>query len=336
MYSLARSLLFRMDAEDAHHLTLSALARAQALGLIKKTRLPEKPLELMGLKLNNPVGLAAGLDKNGECINAWAALGFGFVEVGTVTPRPQPGNPRPRLFRLPEHRAIINRMGFNNLGVDTLIANVEAARRDFDGILGINIGKNADTPLENALEDYLLCLQKVYAHADYITVNISSPNTKNLRQLQAENELGALLAPLNDARLKLENTYRRRVPVAVKIAPDLDDAQIEVIAKVLRNSGMDGVIATNTTIARDAVAGHRLAGESGGLSGVPVREASNHVLGKLVQALDGSLPVIGVGGIMSGADAAAKQSLGAAAIQLYSGLVYRGPALIKECLAAWK
>ena len=334
MYSLVRPILFRFDAEKAHHFTLNSLRAAEKLGLLPKVDSHTRPTELMGLQLPNPVGLAAGLDKNGECIDAFATLGFGFVEIGTVTPKPQPGNPQPRLFRVPEHQGIINRMGFNNHGIDAMIRNIENSR--FKGILGINIGKNAVTPIENAADDYLICLEKAYAHASYITVNISSPNTKNLRALQGGDELSALLEALKNKQAQLAAAHGKYVPLAVKIAPDLDEAQIDDIAHVVRSVEMDGIIATNTTIDKSNLGSHPLASEQGGLSGLPVREKSNQVLKLLAERIDGKLPIIGVGGIMNGADAAEKIRLGASAVQVYSGLIYRGPELIKECLAALK
>lgn len=331
MYALARSALFRFDAEKAHHLTLNSLKKLHTLGLIPAPGNHGKAIELMGLQLPNPVGLAAGLDKNGEYIDALAALGFGFIEIGTVTPKPQPGNPKPRLFRVPEYQGIINRMGFNNDGIDALLRNIEAG--SYRGILGINIGKNAATPIENAADDYLVCLEKAYARADYITVNISSPNTQNLRALQGGDELSALLETLKNKQAHLHAAHGKYVPLAVKIAPDLDEAQIENIARVVKNMQMDGIIATNTTIDKSTLGTHALAQEQGGLSGLPVREKSNQVLKLLTRHIDGALPVIGVGGIMAGYDAAEKIRLGASAVQLYSGLIYKGPALVKECLA---
>ena len=330
MYSLARKLLFKLDAEHAHHLTLHGLNRAYKLGLLPAVNRQTCPTRLMGLALPNPVGLAAGLDKNGQYIDALAALGFGFIEIGTVTPRPQEGNPKPRLFRVPEHSGIINRMGFNNHGIDAMIQNIEASR--FNGILGINIGKNAVTPIEQAADDYLICLEKAYTHASYITVNISSPNTKNLRALQGGDELSALLTALKNKQAHLAAAHGRYVPLAVKIAPDLDEAQVADIAHVVQQTEMDGIIATNTTIDKSSLGSHPLAGEQGGLSGLPVREASNRVLQQLAAHLDGKLPIIGVGGIGNGEDAACKLRLGATAVQLYSGLIYKGPALVKDCL----
>ena len=332
MYALLRPLLFKLDAEQAHHFTLDGLARAYRLGLLQKVAHHTCPTTLMGLSLPNPVGLAAGLDKNGQYIDALAALGFGFIEIGTVTPKAQAGNPKPRLFRVPEHQAVINRMGFNNDGIDAMIQNIEKSR--FNGILGINIGKNATTPIENAADDYLLCLEKAYAHAGYITVNISSPNTQNLRALQGSDELSALLSALKNKQAHLAAAHGRYVPLAVKIAPDLNEQQVADIAHAAIQTEIDGIIATNTTIDKSALGHHPLAGEQGGLSGAPVREASNRVLKQLLAELEGKLPVIGVGGILSGADAAAKLHMGAAAVQVYSGLIYRGPALVKECLRA--
>lgn len=332
MYALLRPLLFKLDAEQAHHFTLDGLARAYRLGLLQKVAHHTCPTTLMGLSLPNPIGLAAGLDKNGQYIDALAALGFGFIEIGTVTPKAQAGNPKPRLFRVPEHQAVINRMGFNNQGIDAMIQNIEKSR--FNGILGINIGKNATTPIENAADDYLLCLEKAYAHAGYITVNISSPNTQNLRTLQGGDELNALLSALKNKQAHLAAAHGRYVPLAVKIAPDLNEQQVADIAHAAMQTEIDGIIATNTTIDKSALGHHPLAGEQGGLSGAPVREASNRVLKQLLAELEGRLPVIGVGGILSGADAAAKLHMGAAAVQVYSGLIYRGPALVKECLRA--
>ena len=332
MYALLRPLLFKLDAEQAHHFTLDGLARAYRLGLLQKVAHHTCPTTLMGLSLPNPIGLAAGLDKNGQYIDALAALGFGFIEIGTVTPKAQAGNPKPRLFRVPEHQAVINRMGFNNQGIDAMIQNIEKSR--FNGILGINIGKNATTPIENAADDYLLCLEKAYAHAGYITVNISSPNTQNLRALQGSDELSALLSALKNKQAHLAAAHGRYVPLAVTIAPDLNEQQVADIAHAAMQTEIDGIIATNTTIDKSALGHHPLAGEQGGLSGAPVREASNRVLKQLLAELEGRLPVIGVGGILSGADAAAKLHMGAAAVQVYSGLIYRGPALVKECLRA--
>lgn len=332
MYALARSILFQFDPEKIHHLTIKGLKTASKLGLMPTFSNQGKPTELMGLKLPNPVGLAAGLDKNGECIDAFGALGFGFLEVGTVTPKPQPGNPKPRLFRVREHQGIINRMGFNNDGIDAMIRNIEASR--YQGILGINIGKNAVTPIENAADDYLICLEKAYAHAGYIAVNISSPNTKNLRALQGSDELSALLEALKNKQAHLHAAHGKYVPLAVKIAPDLDETQIADIAHVAKSVEMDGIIATNTTIDKSSLGNHPLAQEAGGLSGLPVQAKSNEVLKLLAEHIDGVLPIIGVGGIMNGDDAAEKIRLGASAVQLYSGFIYQGPALIKDCIRA--
>jgi dihydroorotate dehydrogenase len=334
LYPLLRPLLFCLDAEAAHEATLKMLDQVHALkldGLLGRS-IPRQPVEAMGLTFPNPVGLAAGLDKNGAHIDALAALGFGFIEIGTVTPRPQAGNPKPRLFRVPSHQGIINRMGFNNHGVDELLQNVRNCR--FKGILGINIGKNATTPIENAVDDYLICLDKVYAYSSYITVNISSPNTKNLRQLQGEDELTALLSALKQRQTELAEKHGRYVPLAVKIAPDLDDEQIAAVARTLTTQKIDGVIATNTTLSREEITGHPLAAEGGGLSGQPVRERSTQLIRKLAKELDGALPIIGVGGILQGSDAVEKLEAGATLVQLYSGLIYRGPALVAECAQA--
>ena len=330
LYELARPLLFALDAENAHTLTLMTLARVG--GLLPSSAVPPtSPVRVMGIDFPNRVGLAAGLDKNGEAIDGLARLGFGFIEIGTVTPRPQPGNPRPRMFRLPAVRGIINRMGFNNHGVEALIANVRAAK--FRGVLGINIGKNFDTPIENAVDDYLKCLAAVYPLAHYVTINISSPNTQDLRALQGASELDALLGALKSAQQRLTDEHGRYVPLALKIAPDLDDEQIAAIADALRRHRIDAVIATNTTIARDAVKGLRHGNEQGGLSGAPVREASTRVVKALATALADEVPVIGVGGILSARDAQEKIDAGAKLVQLYSGLIYRGPALVRECVA---
>lgn len=333
-HDLIRPLLFKLDAEQAHHLALNALIISGRFNLAPRINARVKPCQLMGLSLPNPVGLAAGLDKNAEAIDGLAALGFGFIEVGTLTPRPQDGNPKPRLFRSPEHQAIVNRMGFNNYGIDAALRNIERAQ--YRGVLGINIGKNASTPIENAVDDYLICLQKAYAYASYITINISSPNTKNLRALQGGDELSRLLGCLKDKQQQLQAIHGKYVPLAVKIAPDLEEAQIADIAHVVRESQIDGIIATNTTINKTALGASPLAQEEGGLSGAPVREPSNMVLKQLVNELSGSIPVIGVGGILSGEDAKEKINLGASAVQLYSGLIYRGPELVKECLNALK
>jgi dihydroorotate dehydrogenase len=336
LYALARPFLFSLDPEAAHNLTLPSLKRAAALGLTKAIARPRSdPRIVMGLTFPNPVGLAAGLDKDGAYIDGLASLGFGFIEVGTVTPRAQPGNPLPRMFRLPQANAIINRMGFNNGGVDAFVANVQASKfyQNREGVLGLNIGKNADTPIERAADDYLHCLEKVYPYASYVTVNISSPNTKNLRQLQGASELDALLSRLKDAQRRLADQHMRYVPIALKIAPDVDSEQIKTIADSLMRHEMDAVIATNTTITRDAVQGMPHAEETGGLSGAPVFQLSNAVIRALKQQLGDALPIIGVGGIFSGKDAQAKMDAGASLIQLYTGLIYRGPALIRECAA---
>ena len=333
-YSLLRPALFALDAETAHHLTLTSLQALQRVGLVRAPSVDDRACsrEVMGVRFPNPVGLAAGLDKNGEYIDALAALGFGFIEIGTVTPRAQPGNPRPRLFRLPAANAIINRMGFNNLGVDRLIENVR--RASWRGVLGINIGKNFDTPLERAAEDYVACLRKVYGLATYVTVNISSPNTKGLRDLQAAGQLEALLSTLATEREKLAQSHGRRVPLALKIAPDLDDSGIAAIADLLDRYRIDAVIATNTTIARDGVAALTHGGEAGGLSGAPVKARSTHVVRELSRVLAGRIPIVGVGGIASADDAREKTAAGASLVQLYTGLVYRGPALVAECVRA--
>ncbi|WP_394780327.1 quinone-dependent dihydroorotate dehydrogenase [Undibacterium sp.] len=337
LYALARPVLFSMDAEEAHHFTLPALKRAASMGLTRLITKPASdPRTVMGIRFPNPVGLAAGLDKDGAYIDGLAALGFGSIEIGTVTPRAQPGNPRPRMFRLPAANAIINRMGFNNGGVDAFVNNVQASRfyQEKQGVLGLNIGKNAATPIENAAEDYLHCLAKVYPYASYVTVNISSPNTKNLRQLQGASELDSLLSQLKDAQQRLADQHKRYVPITLKIAPDIDDEQVKNIADALLRHKIDGVIATNTTITRDAVKDLKYGAEAGGLSGAPVFELSNKVVQALKAEMGDALPIIGVGGILSGADAAAKMAAGASLVQLYSGLIYRGPALVRECAAA--
>lgn len=333
LYPIARSALFALDPEKAHHLALNSLKRLERCGLAGLMgRKVNAPRELLGLKFDNAVGLAAGLDKNGEYIDAMAALGFGFIEVGTVTPRPQPGNPKPRMFRLVEHEALINRLGFNNGGLEAFIANVQRAK--YQGVLGLNIGKNFDTPIERATEDYLICLRGVYAHASYVTVNISSPNTKGLRDLQAAAQLDQLLSALKDERIKLAKKHKKQVPLLLKIAPDLDAAAIKDIAQLLLDHGIDGVIATNTTIMRQAVEGHAHAKETGGLSGRPVFSPSTEVLRQLNKALKGNLPIIGVGGILSADDAKQKIAAGASLVQLYTGFIYKGPDLIRECAEA--
>ncbi|HEU0229991.1 MAG TPA: quinone-dependent dihydroorotate dehydrogenase [Burkholderiaceae bacterium] len=336
-YSLARPALFSLDAETAHELTLSSLAKAYDCPLTRRLlhTSPELARPLMGMKLRNPVGLAAGLDKNGAFIDSLGNLGFGFIEVGTVTPRAQPGNPKPRMFRLPRAQALINRLGFNNRGLAEFIENVKKSRwRQNGGILGLNIGKNADTPMDRAVDDYLHGLEGVYAHADYVTINISSPNTQNLRSLHGRDELTALLGALHDRRQMLADRHGRHVPLAVKIAPDLTVEQIDAIADTLPRYAIDGVIATNTTLSRDAVRGLAHAGETGGLSGPPVHQMSLAVIRHLRQRLGDSIAIIGVGGIMSGQDAREKIDAGADAVQIYTGLIYRGPALIPECVRA--
>ncbi len=330
MYSIVRPLLFRLDAETAHRITLRGLATFTRRGAAVPVA-HHRP-QVMGLTFPNPVGLAAGLDKNGEYIDALATLGFGFIEIGTVTPRPQPGNPRPRLFRIEPAGAIINRMGFNNDGVARVLANVRRAR--YGGVLGINIGKNFDTPIERAADDYLFCLRRVYPYAGYVTVNISSPNTRDLRQLQDATRLDRLLDLLKAEQHDLAQQHDRYVPLAIKIAPDLDTAQIAVIARLLIEHKIDGVIATNTTVMRSGVTGLPHGNETGGLSGAPLRNAATAVVRQLGEALGGQVPIIGVGGIASGKDAAEKITAGASLVQLYTGLVYRGPKLVRECIDA--
>ena len=334
LYPFARPFLFALDPETAHDIAFAGLDRAAKLGLasIAATHVPDDPVEVMGIGFRNRVGLAAGLDKNGAHVDGLATFGFGFIEVGTVTPRAQPGNPRPRMFRLPQAQALINRLGFNNEGVDALLRNVRRAR--YRGVLGINIGKNFDTPNERAADDYLACLRAVYADAHYVTVNISSPNTKGLRDLQGDEALAALLSVLKREQRKLAEKHGKYVPLAVKIAPDLTDPAVRAIARLLAAHEMDAVIATNTTLSRDAVAGMPHANEAGGLSGAPVFERSTQVVRVLAKALDGALPIIGVGGIDSGERAAAKIEAGASLVQVYTGLIYRGPRLIAECVRA--
>lgn len=334
MYSLLRPLLFRLDPELSHNLSLSGLNLVDKLGTssLLADKVPNQEVKVMGLTFPNPVGLAAGLDKNGDYFNALGRCGFGFVEIGTVTPRPQPGNEKPRLFRLPEHEAIINRMGFNNKGVDHLVERVK--QRRYSGILGINIGKNAVTPVEEAESDYRIGMQKVYPWADYITVNISSPNTPGLRSLQYGESLRRLLDTIKQEQGKLTQEYQRYVPVAIKIAPDVSLEEIREIASALVDSGMDCVIATNTTLEREAVKQHRHGAEAGGLSGAPLTKRSTEVIQALNSELNGRLPIIGVGGIMSGEDAVEKIRAGASLVQLYSGFIYRGPPLVAEVAAA--
>ena len=338
-YALTRPFLFGLDPEAAHDLTLGALARVQHTPLVcavAQTRIDD-PVTVAGLKFPNRVGLAAGLDKNGRCIDGLGAMGFGFIEVGTVTPKAQPGNPKPRMFRLPEANALINRLGFNNDGLAAFVSNVQRARfRQRAGILGLNIGKNAATPIERAVDDYLLCLDGVYPHADYVTVNISSPNTQNLRALQSDAALDALLSALQERKAALVSRHGKRVPIFGKIAPDLDEAQVRAIAAALRYNGIDGVIATNTTVAREAVKTLRHGAEPGGLSGAPVFEASNRVITQLRAALGSGYPIIGVGGVMSGADAQAKVKAGADLVQVYTGFIYKGPELVTEVARALK
>ena len=337
LYSLIRKFFFSLDPELAHGLGMNGvefLNRAGIACLLAKP-VAADPVTLMGLSFPNPVGLAAGLDKNGEYIDALASLGFGFIEIGTVTPRPQPGNPKPRMFRITEKQAIINRMGFNNHGVDQLLANVAKSKfARSGGILGINIGKNFDTPIEKAADDYLICLDRVYTAASYVAINISSPNTKNLRELQKDDALDALLGQLKAEQTRLADKHGRYVPLVLKIAPDLEDAQIQSIADLLRQHRMDGVIATNTTLSRAEVEGFPNASEAGGLSGAPVFERSTTVLKKLAGHLAGEVPIIGVGGIMKGEDAVAKLDAGASLVQLYSGFIYRGPELVGEVAKA--
>ncbi len=336
-YGLARPFLFGLDPEAAHELTMESLARTQRTPLtclFGSSRVSD-PITLAGLNFPNRVGMAAGLDKNARVIDALGAMGFGFVEVGTVTPLGQPGNPKPRMFRLPQANALINRLGFNNEGLDSFIANVQQAHfRQNGGLLGLNIGKNAATPIENATDDYLTCLDGVYPHADYVTVNISSPNTKNLRALQSDEALDGLLSAVAARREQLAQQHGRRVPVFVKIAPDLDAAQIDVIAATLQRHGMDGVVATNTTLSREAVKGLPHCDEAGGLSGAPVFEASNAVIRQLRAKLGKGFPIIGVGGILSGADAVKKIEAGADVVQIYTGLIYKGPGLVQEAAQA--
>jgi dihydroorotate dehydrogenase len=328
LYGLARPFLFALDPETAHRFTL------RLSDFLSFPAVPGAPIEVMGLKFPNPVGLAAGLDKDAAHIDGLARLGFGFLEVGTVTPRPQPGNPRPRLFRLENQQALINRFGFNNVGVDEFLRNVGRAR--WKGILGINIGKNADTPAERAVDDYALGFEKVYAAASYVTVNVSSPNTKNLRDLQQDSQLNGLLEKLFALRVRLTEQHGKRVPLALKIAPDLDEAQIASIADAVRRHRIDALIATNTSVSREGVEGMRHATEAGGLSGAPIARRSTSVLNRFKKALGNEVALIGAGGILSGADAAEKRAAGASLVQLYTGLIYRGPALVPECVSAFR
>lgn len=334
LYSLTRSLMFQLDPELSHNVALHSMNLASALG-VNKLLGAEKlsdPVQVMGINFPNRVGLAAGLDKNGIAVDGMAAMGFGFVEVGTVTPRPQDGNPKPRIFRLPEQGAIINRMGFNNDGVDRLLSNLDKSR--YKGVLGINIGKNKDTPNEDANDDYLYCLRKVYSRASYITVNVSSPNTPGLRTLQYGEALNSLLDALKSEQAKLAKFHDRYVPIAVKIAPDMTDEELVLVAASLKSYEIDGVIATNTTLSRDGVEGLLYADETGGLSGAPLRNKSTKVIRTLAKELDGALPIIGVGGITEGFDAAEKIEAGASLVQIYSGFIYRGPKLVTESVRA--
>lgn len=334
MYQLMRNLLFRLPPESAHDLSLGGLDIAQKLGLLNRfvSKPSDLPVRVMGLDFPNPVGLAAGLDKNADHLDALGALGFGFIEVGTVTPVAQPGNPKPRMFRLAEHQALINRMGFNNYGLDHLLDRV--ANRHYSGVLGINVGKNKATPNDESESDYRKGIAAVYPYADYITVNVSSPNTPGLRDLQFGDSLKGLMHAIKDEQARCQADTGRYVPLAVKIAPDMDDDGIRFVASALKESGLDGVVATNTTISRDAVAGHRYAEEAGGLSGLPLREASNRVISALYSELGESLPIIGVGGVTDGNSAAEKIRAGAKLVQLYTGFIYRGPGLIGEAVEA--
>jgi dihydroorotate dehydrogenase len=335
IYTLARQLLFTLPAEASHHMALNAISLAHKLKLTPcLVAQPQAPLEVFGLTFKNPVGLAAGLDKNGDYIDALAALGFGFIEIGTVTPRPQPGNPKPRLFRLPEKLAIINRMGFNNKGVDHLVQQVKRAR--YQGVLGINIGKNFDTPVDDALSDYLICLEKVYPYADYVVINISSPNTQGLRSLQYGESLDQLLVGMKKAQQRLSEQHKKYVPLLVKIAPDLESDEVMQIAEQFKKHDVDGVIATNTTLSRDGVEHLDHGQEQGGLSGAPMFEKSTNTLRQLSQALADAMPIIGVGGIVYGEQARSKLEAGATLVQIYSGFIYSGPQLIVDCVKALK
>lgn len=332
LYKLSRQALFCLDAEKAHELTIEMLSHMPRLSGAMMGGHWSAPRTVMGIDFPNPIGLAAGLDKNADCIEAWHRLGFGFVEVGTVTPRPQPGNPRPRMFRLPAQQALINRLGFNNKGVDYLVKRVQAS--NFKGVLGINIGKNFDTPLESAQDDYLTCLRKVYAHASYVTVNLSSPNTKGLRELQKGDALSSLLTTLKDAQADLAEQHGRYVPLVVKIAPDMEDEQLIATADTLRSCRADGVIATNTTISRPSVENEKHGQEQGGLSGQPLATLSTHAVQVLHQQLAGELPIVGLGGITDQRSAKDKFAAGADLIQIYTGFIYQGPMLIGECVKA--
>lgn len=330
-YRLGRTLLFQLQGETAHELALDMLGATERVGLLRKLRKKSKqcPVTVAGIEFPNPVGLAAGLDKNGDYIDALSRLGFGFLEIGTVTPRPQSGNPKPRIFRIPERQAIINRMGFNNKGVDYLVEQVKKAK--YNGVLGINIGKNFDTAVEDATSDYLICLEKVYQYATYITINISSPNTPGLRTLQYGDSLKSLLEPVKQRQLELSKEFGYK-PLFVKIAPDMNEEEIETVAQCLIDCEMDGVIATNTTLSRDGVQGLEHGAETGGLSGAPVKDLANNALETLANHLKGQLPIIGVGGIVDGDDAADKIKLGAQLVQIYSGFIYQGPELIDDAI----
>lgn len=330
MYSLLRPFLFRLDPEKAHDLTLGALKRFHQLGLTRTlaSRVPQAPKTVMGLTFPNPVGLAAGMDKNGEYIDTLTSLGFGFIEIGTITPRPQKGNPKPRVFRLPKSQSIINRLGFNNIGVDALIENLKNSK--YKGILGINIGKNFDTPLDQAFEDYLFCFKRVYPYASYVAINISSPNTKGLRDLQGGENLHRLLEHLKKVQKELSHQYEKYVPLVVKVAPDLTEEEIQNMASILLQHEVEGLIATNTTVSRNEIASDPLSKEGGGLSGAPLKVRSTEIIRSFAQALQGKIPIIGVGGVMNGKDAHEKISAGADLIQIYTGFVYKGPKLIRE------
>ena len=335
LYPLLRPILFSLDPERSHDLVLNTLATlsrspwaCNRLGRIYANKLPALPTTLMGIDFPNPVGLSAGLDKKGNCANAMAQLGFGWLELGTVTPRPQPGNSKPRMFRLASHHAIINRMGFNSVGLDAFLENVKKIRTDI--VVGINIGKNASTPIEHAPTDYLRCLEAMYLHADYITVNVSSPNTSNLRSLQEDEALDHLLRQISVEREKLSDRFGQRVPLVLKIAPDLDRVQIAAIAQQLRKHAIDGVAATNTTLSREAVQSHPDAEQQGGLSGAPIREKATQVVHALYQNLQGEVPIIGIGGVDSADAAIEKLEAGASLIQLYTGFIFRGPRLLRD------
>jgi dihydroorotate dehydrogenase len=336
LYPLIRFILFRIDPEKTHDLTLKWLSRIErsVFRPLIAQKTVQDPVQVLGINFPNRVGLAAGLDKNGSCIDGFAALGFGHIEIGTVTPRPQPGNPKPRLFRLPKAKGLINRFGFNNLGVDNLIENVKAAK--FDGVLGINIGKNFDTPVEKATEDYLICLDKVYPYASYVTVNISSPNTANLRELQFGEALEELITAIKAAQQQLAKKHNKEIPILIKIAPDLSDDEVLQLSQTFNKLKVDGIIATNTTSSREAVKGLPNCEEQGGLSGLPVLTKSNHVIAALSKELDTAIPVFGVGGIVDGSAAIDKIEAGASLVQVYSGLIYRGPKLVKDVALALK